>query len=64
MSQSHRCHMGMSDLVQMLHTCNSTAEKMNNTSKEALYNSSKMFIHLIQKLVLLVENKDDKGHFC
>ena len=56
--------MGMSDLVQMLHTCNSTAEKMNNTSKEALYNSSKMLIHLIQKLVLLVENKNDKGHLC
>ena len=56
--------MGMSDLVQMLQTCNFTVEKMNNTSKEVLHNSSKMLIHLIQKLVLLVENKNDKGHLC
>ena len=56
--------MGKSDLVQMLHTCNSTVEKINNNSKEVLHNSSKMLIHLIQKLVLLVENKNDKGHLC
>ena len=27
-------------------------------------NSSKMLVHLIQKLVQLVKGKDDKGHLC